>query len=260
MTTAEILLLAGAGCAAGVINAIAGGGTILTFPALLAVGVNSVQANATSTVALIVGIVGSVYGYRKNIVIVKDWLKKFALVSLIGGLIGGVLLTWTPSSVFDRLVPFLILFATVLFLLNNFLRPHLVPATPAGESTIKKNWLIYAMIFQFAVAVYGGYFGAGIGILMLATLGILGFHNVHEMNAVKTVLGALVNIIAALYFAVDGLIDWPKAFIMAGGAAVGYFCGSHFTQRISQNSVRRLIAFIGFAIAGYMFYKQFGGA
>ncbi len=262
MTTHQILLLAGAGCAAGVINAIAGGGTILTFPALLLAGVNSIQANATSTVALIVGIFGSVAGYRRNMPAVANWMKAFAPVSLIGGLIGGILLTYTPSNVFDHLVPFLILFATVLFMLNNFFRPHYEPGAstvPGGDlhHATERGWLRYALIFQFFVAVYGGYFGAGIGILMLATLGFLGFHNVHEMNTVKTVLGGLINIVAALYFVWAGLVDWPKALIMAGGASVGYYGGSHFAQRISQNSVRRLIALIGFAISAYMFYKQF---
>lgn len=262
MSIEQILLLAGAGFAAGVINAIAGGGTILTFPALIFAGVNSIQANATSTVALIVGIAGSITGYRRNMPAVANWLKAFAPVSLIGGLIGGVLLTFTPSKVFDHLVPFLILFATVLFMLNNFFRPRYepsAPTVPGGDlhHAAQKGWLTYALIFQFFVAVYGGYFGAGIGILMLATLGMLGFHDVHEMNTVKTVLGGLVNIVAALYFIYAGLIDWPKALIMAAGAGVGYYGGAHFAQRISQNSVRRLIALIGCGISAYMFYKQF---
>lgn len=262
MTTEQIVLLAGAGFGAGVINAIAGGGTILTFPALIFAGVNSIQANATSTVALIVGIVGSLAGYRRNLPAVSNWLKVFTPVSLVGGLIGGILLTVTPSKMFDHLVPFLILFATVLFLLNNFFRPHYKPGAktvPGGDlqHAAKQGWLLYALIFQFFVAVYGGYFGAGIGILMLATLGMLGFHNVHEMNTVKTVLGGLINIVAAVYFIWAGLIDWPKALIVAAGSGVGYYGGSHFAQRISQNSVRRLIGLIGCAISAYMFYKQF---
>ncbi len=257
MTLHQILLLVAAGFAAGAINAIAGGGTILTFPALLLVGVDAIHANATSTVALIVGIAGSITGYRRNIPAVVHWLKAFTPVSLIGGLIGGILLTFTPSGVFDHLVPFLILFATVLFLLNNFFRPRYNPnSNPQGDATSHK-WLRYAIFFQFFVAIYGGYFGAGIGILMLATLGMMGLHDVHEMNTVKTVLGGLVNIVAALYFVWVGLIDWPKALIMAGGATGGYYGGSHFAQRISQETVRRLIALIGFVISAYMFYKQF---
>lgn len=259
MSFSQIFLLAAAGFAAGVINAIAGGGTIVTFPALLAVGVNSVQANATSTVALIVGIAGSITGYRRNLPAVANWLKIFTPVSLIGGLIGGVLLTLTPTSVFDRIVPFLILFATVLFMLNNFFRPKYHPEIEGDslQDASSHRWLWWALAFQFVVAIYGGYFGAGIGILMLATLGIMGFHNVHEMNTVKTVLGGLINVVAAAYFIWDGLIDWPKALIMAGGATIGYYGGSHFAQRISQNSVRRLIAAIGFCLSAWMFYKTF---
>jgi uncharacterized protein len=257
MTLHHILLLAGSGFAAGVINAIAGGGTILTFPALLLAGVGAIEANATSTVALIVGIVGSLTSYRRNLPAVAHWLRAFTPVSLLGGLLGSVLLTCTPSRVFDRLVPFLILFATVLFLLNNFLRPRYNPGNDPRLNLLSHRWLPYALTFQFFVAVYGGYFGAGIGILMLATLGMMGLHNVHEMNTVKTVLGGLVNIVAALYFIAVGLVDWPKALIMAAGASAGYYGGAHFAQSISQNSVRRLIALIGFAISAYMFYIQF---
>ncbi|MGB8355476.1 MAG: sulfite exporter TauE/SafE family protein, partial [Chthoniobacteraceae bacterium] len=114
-----------------------------------------------------------------------------------------------------------------------------------------------AMAFQFAVAIYGGYFGAGIGILMLASLGFLGFTHIHEMNALKTVLSSLINVVATLWFIHSGLVIWPQAFVMIVGAFIGYYTAAHYSQRIPQHRVRQLISAIGFAISGYMFYKTF---
>ena len=201
MTATQTLILVGAGFVAGVMNAIAGGGTIVTFPALLFTGMNAIRANTTSTVALIVGVLGSIASYRKNIPRVAHWLKLFGPLSLIGGLIG-------------------------------------------------------AAVFQFAVSVYGGYFGAGIGILMLASLGMLGFHDIHEANTVKAVLGWVINIIAALYFIWRGLVDWPQAGAVAIGSLAGYYVGAWFAQSIPQIAVRRMITGIGLVLSAMLFYKQ----
>jgi uncharacterized membrane protein YfcA len=253
-----MLALAGAAAAAGAVNAVAGGGTLITFPTLVLTGTPTIIANATSTLALVFGTTGSVYGYRRQIAAVRPWLKTFVPVSLAGGLLGGILLTLTREQVFARMVPFLILFATILFVAQGAFRriAGLDQTLTAAGPQPGRVW--GAVAFQFFVSVYGGYFGAGIGILMLASLGFLGLHNIHEMNGLKTVLGALINAVAAVYFVFAGLIDWPKMGIMTAGALAGYFLGAHYSQRISQSRVRQIITAIGFIISAAMFYKQFG--
>jgi uncharacterized membrane protein YfcA len=256
MSAFEIAGLFAAAAAAGAINAVAGGGTLLTFPALLLAGTPAVVANATSTVALVIGIGGSVYGYRRQIGEVKAWLRRFLPVSLLGGLLGGILLTTTSEQAFSRMVPFLLLFASVLFLAQGPLSRWLNLGT-SGEQPVRRRALWAALLFQFGVSLYGGYFGAGIGILMLATLGFLGLSDIHQMNAVKTVLGSLINLVAAAWFIGAGLVDWPKAGIMTFGAMGGYFLGAHFAQKISQRRVRQVITAVGFGISAVTFYREF---
>jgi hypothetical protein len=239
-------------------NAIAGGGTLVTFPTLIFAGLPSVVANATSTVALLPAALASAAGYRNNIRTVSRWLKLFGPVSLLGGLLGGILLVQTPARVFDWLVPFLILFATVLFMSHSsFTRFFGRRAATVHGAEPSRAWIIGAAVFQFAVGVYGGYFGAGIGILMLASLGMLGFENVHEMNTLKVMMGFLINVVAAAYFVASGLIHWPSAGIMCLGTIIGGYAGAHFAQRTSQALVRRLITAIGLGISAVMFYRQF---
>lgn len=257
MSGPDTAALVAAAAAAGIVNAIAGGGTLITFPVLLLVGTPSITANATSTLALVFGTIGSVYGYRQQIAKVTPWLRTFLPVSLAGGLLGGILLTLTKTAVFDKMVPFLILFATVLFLAQGLFRKFAVFGEQPGVSSPHPHSVWAAVVFQFLVALYGGYFGAGIGILMLASLGYLGLSNIHEMNGLKTVLGSLINLVAAIYFIFSGLIDWPKMGVMTAGALAGYFLGAHYSQRIPQRMVRQIITAIGFIISGIMFWKQF---
>ena len=250
MHVTEIIALIVAAVAAGAINAVAGGGTLVTFPVLLLFGTSPIVANATSTVALVLGTAGSIFGYRQHAAMVRTWLVRFLPASVLGGLIGSILLTRTSNEVFGKLVPFLILFATILFLAQGAFRRF-------GTGGAHRRSIAGAVVFQFAVAVYGGYFGAGIGILMLASLGFIGLTHIHEMNALKTILGSLINLVAALWFISAGLVDWPRALIMTGGALGGYFLGAHYSQRISQRAVRWIITAIGFGITGVTFYKQF---
>ena len=258
MSAAEIIALAAAAVAAGMINAIAGGGTLVTFPALLAFGTGPVTANATSTLALFLGTAGSVYGYRRQIAEVQPWLKRFVPVSLIGGLLGSVLLTSTREAIFAKLVPFLLLFATLLFLAQGAFRRFAGFADTSDRPASPHHHTVWtAVLFQFFVAVYGGYFGAGIGILMLASLGFLGLTDIHQMNGLKTTLGSLINLVATLWFVIAGLIDWPRAGVMTVGALAGYFLGAHFAQRIPQKAVRHLITAIGLLISAWFFYKHF---
>ena len=256
MSATEILGLMIAGAAGGAINAVAGGGTLVTFPALLVFGTPPIIANATSTLALVIGTSGGIYGYRRHLDPVRPWLWRFAPVSAVGGLIGAVLLTCTSNKTFSKLVPFLILFATVLFLVQGTLRRFANVSNPASREG-KHPAVGGAILFQLAVAIYGGYFGAGIGILMLASLGFIGLSNIHEMNTLKTILASLINLVAAVWFILAGLIHWPKAGVMTAGALLGYFLGSHYAQRIPQQRVRQLITLIGFLISAVTFYKEF---
>ena len=255
MTVTEALFLAATAAAAGMINAIAGGGTLLTFPALLFFGTPAVQANATSTVALVIGTAGSIVGFRGQIAAVKHWLWSFVPVCILGGWLGSWLLTRTEDKSFSHLVPFLILFATVLFFMQGIFRRFSRQKSIEADHSPRAQWI--AIVFQFAVSVYGGYFGAGIGILMLASLGFLGFSDIHHMNALKNLLGSIINLVAAAWFIAAGIVDWPKAGVMTVGALIGYYAGAHFSQRIPQPVVRRLITLIGLTISAVMFYRQF---
>ena len=256
MSAIEILGLVVSGMAAGAVNAVAGGGTLLTFPTLLFFNTPPVIANATSTLALFIGTAGSVYGYRRHLDTIKPWLSRFVPVSILGGLLGSYLLVHTGEKTFSKLVPFLILFATGLFVAQGVLKKFADRESQwSGSTGASRIW--GAMAFQLGVAIYGGYFGAGIGILMLASLGFIGLKNIHEMNTLKTVLASLINCVATVWFIFAGLIHWPKAGVMTVGALAGYYLGSHYSQRIPQRRVRQIITTIGFSLSGATFYKEF---
>lgn len=256
MSAVEILGLAASAAAAGLINAIAGGGTLVTFPTLIFFGTAEKIANATSTFALVVGTFSGVFGYRRQLVAVRSWLWRLIPPSLLGGWVGGWLLTHTSDQTFSRLVPFLLLFATLLFLSQGVLR-RLAGLHETASSRPNSRTVWGAVAFQLAVSVYGGYFGAGIGILMLASLGLIGLTDIHQMNGLKTVLGSLINLVATGVFIHAGIVNWPRAGVMTVGALIGYFVGSHYSQRIPQAKVRLSITLIGFGIAAVTFYKEF---
>ena len=256
MSLTEIICLVLAAAAGGAINAVAGGGTLVTFPALLFFGTPAIVANATSTLALVIGTSGSIYGYRRHLPSVRPWLGRFVPISIAGGLLGAFLLTRTSNRVFEKLVPFLILFATVLFLSQGFFRRFFkIEQRDSSQAGLGPLW--GPICFQLAVAIYGGYFGAGIGILMLASLSFIGLTNIHEMNTLKTILGSLINLVAAVWFIFAGLMNWPRVGIMTVGALAGYFLASHYAQRIPQQRVRQIITAIGFALSAITFYQQF---
>jgi uncharacterized protein len=240
----------------GVVNSIAGGGTLLTFPALVGLGIPAVVANATSTVALWPGAVASMWGYSDLLVGMRTWVTRFAIPSLAGGLVGALLLIKTPPSRFDVIVPWLVLAATLLFvaqkpIANRILRaeaadrPHRVVDDHAADRAVEPTPKL--LLYQFGVAVYGGYFGAGIGILMLAALGFMGFRNIHRMNGLKNWGGLCANAVAAATFAFTGLVSWPVAGTMALGATLGGYGGSRLAQRVPQSWVRQSIIVIGLA-------------
>lgn len=244
----------GAGFAASMVNSVAGGGTLLTFPTLVWLGLNSVTANATSTVAIWPGSLGGAVGYRRELKGVDPKMLFLALPSLLGGLGGAWLLRFTPPAVFDKLVPWLILFATLLFTVQEPVQRWLKAST-GGEHHGSK-WFVGAILFQFFVAVYGGYFGAGIGILMLAALSILGISDIHLMNGMKNFFAFCINGVAAVYFIVAGMVTWPFVLAMATGAVLGGVMGAGVARRIGRAAVRKIVVAVGFAMAASLFFKH----
>jgi hypothetical protein len=244
----------GAAFLAGAINSVAGGGTLVSFPALIWLGLNSVTADATSTVAIWPGTVGSAWGYRRELTGAEPRFLMMIVPSLLGGITGAVLLRWTPTAMFDRLVPFLILFATLLFMVQETVQRKLGTGQAATRKSLK--WLVGGMLFQLVVGLYGGYFGAGIGILMLAALSILGLQDIHEMNGLKVVLGGSVNGIAAAYFIWARMVYWPYVVLMAVAAIVGGYGGAGTARKLGRTAVRRIVIAIGLGMAVSLFIRQ----
>lgn len=241
------LLVAGiAALIAGVVNSVAGGGTLLTFPSLIAAGLSPLGANATSTVALLPAALSSMLGYRQELRGGRRWAVALALPSLVGGGLGALLLLHTPGKVFDRVVPWLVLGATALFLIQRpLLRWIRGDAVRPDDAMDHKRLTLPILGAQLTVGVYGGYFGAGVGILMLAALGFMGFSNIHRMNGLKNWGGFCMNVVAAGIFAFSGIVDWPVAASMAVASVAGGYLGSRLAQRVPQGAVRGFVAVVG---------------
>jgi uncharacterized membrane protein YfcA len=238
---------------AGAINSVAGGGTLLTFPSLVWVGLPSTLANATSTVAIWPGSLGGVWGYRHDLPGLPRSTYSLIVPGVLGGIVGAILLVMTPTAVFDRLIPLLIMFATLLFMLQEPVQRAIKTTGKAHAGS--KGWLIGAMLFQFLVSVYGGYFGAGMGILMLAAFGIMGLTDIHQMNGLKNLLGLSINGIAALYFIWQGMVSWPYVIVMAIAAMLGAVWGAGMARRIGPRGVRRIVIVVGFTMAISLLFR-----
>jgi hypothetical protein len=244
---------------AGAVNSIAGGGTLITFPALLAAltpaygAAAGVLANATSTVALVPGSLASAWGYRHQLADVRHWLVLLIAPSLVGGVIGALLLTRLDPKYFDALVPWLILVATLLLVIDSLRRRRTAGPEQPGHSPRSIAFLIG---FQLVVAVYGGYFGAGIGILMLAALAMMGIGDINRMNAVKTVLTVCINGVSVVVFILEGDVLAKYALPMAAASILGGYLGARLALRVPPRQVRLFVILIGFALAGYYFYKK----
>src|SRR5215212_5542295 len=212
----SLVVLLFAGMAAGAINAIAGGGTLISFPALLWLGRDAIVANATNTVAIWPGSLAGAIGFRRELSTARRWLLLLILPSIAGGGLGAWLLLRTPNSTFERLVPFLIRGATILLAMQEMVTRRLGLVAKSHDNP-GAGWMTFVVLFQFAVSVYGGYFGAGMGILMLAALGFIGMTDVHQMNGVKNVLAVFINGIAAIYFVMADAVAWRDVLILMGG-------------------------------------------
>lgn len=261
--TFGLVVLAVVTAIASAVNSVAGGGTILTFPTLTALlpdtPARMVVANATSTIGLWPGAVAAAWAYRGDRMHQPAWTRWLVLPSVAGALVGSALVLVLPPEWFAALVPWLILVSAVLFTVQPWVTGRAAAAVAKGVDGRPAS-VTLACLLQFLVAVYGGYFGAGIGILMLAMLGMLRLGDIHRLNAVKNVLGMVVNGAAAGLFAAGSWLGshevaWRHAGVMAVAAVVGGLAGSHLARRMPAKLVRRLVAIIGFVLAGYYFLK-----
>jgi uncharacterized membrane protein YfcA len=261
---------------AGVMNSIAGAGTLVTFPALIAFGLPPINANATSTVALWPGSIGSMWGYRRELRGSLPWALHFAVPSLLGGALGAWLLLRTPPERFSDIVPWLVLGATMLFMIQRPLMRRFAQSARSSpeptdarhppafgghqlesdEELTRRRPPLSILGYQFLVSIYGGYFGAGVGILMLAALGFMGLSNIHRMNGLKNWGGMCMNAVAAAMFAFTSLVSWPVALAMAAGATLGGYLGSRTALRVPQEFVRAAVVAIGLASGVLLFFMR----
>jgi uncharacterized membrane protein YfcA len=279
MTFSQGLILFCAAILGGTLNSVAGGGSFIGFPALVFTGLPAISANATNTVALWPGSVASVGAYRRELAEQKPALLILLVsTSLIGGILGALLLLKTPPQVFVRLIPYLLLVATLLFALSGPITTKLRgqglrTANPSSEdkptplqqsptaSTLEKTPLSIPMLIglsfaQMVIAIYGGYFGGGIGILMLATLAMMGMNDIHVMNALKTLLASFINGVAVITFIIAGVVAWPQAILMIIGAVIGGYGGAYYARKIKQKWVRLFVIFVGFSMTFYFLIEQ----
>ena len=248
MTAADGALLTAASAAAGVVNAIAGGGTLLTFPALLAVGVPPVSANATNTVAVFPGQLASSFAYRRHIADERRRALVLSVPSVLGGILGAWLLLALPEKAFAAVVPWLIVFACVVLAFQGSLK--LLVARAGAANHPAALW-----IAQLAIAIYGGYFGAGIGILMLAAMGIMLPSSIQHANALKVLFSVLINAIAAVIFVFSGTVRVELAVLMAAANIAGGFAGARLAQRLPPAGMRGFAIAVGLYAAARMFLR-----
>jgi uncharacterized membrane protein YfcA len=238
----------------GAINSVAGGGSFLTFPMLMFCGVTPKIANATNTLALWCGALASVGAYRSHLAGQKRALTTLLVTSFIGGLAGAVLLIKTPDATFKLLLPWLMLTATLIFIFGQQLTAlmrrmvHLDINQPQHAGPF-----VIGCALQLVIAVYGGFFGGGIGILMLALLTLLGYLEIHTMNGLKTVLASAINGIAVVVFIISGMVAWPQAIVMIIGSIVGGYYGAVMAQRVSPRMIRLIVMAVGIGMTTYFF-------
>jgi uncharacterized protein len=244
---------------AGAVNSVSGGGTLISFPALVWTGMNPVIANATNTVSIWPGSLASLIGFRREFRSATPRSLLLAIPSLIGGILGAYFLINTPTKWFAAAVPYLILGATLLFAAQEVITRAALGtsvdeiAGAAGRGGIESGGWRTAFLFQFLVSIYGGYFGAGIGILMLAEFGLLGFTDIHHMLALRNYLALCINGIAAIYFVIRGAVSWPEAILMTVAQVGGGYGGAIIARRLSRTTVRWIVVAIGLTMAASLF-------
>ena len=243
-----------AGALGGALNSVAGGGSFIAFPALLFTGVPPIPANATNTIALWTAAAASGGAYRKRLNIARRLMVPLFTASLMGGIIGALLLLKTPAHTFMRVLPWLTLGATLLFAFGKKIAGSRKSITD-HEAT--STALIGATFFQFAVAIYGGYFGGGMGIVMLAMLAALGMTDIHAMNALKSVMGFVINGVAVVTFVIARAVYWKHGLIMIAGGILGGYLGAHYAQKVPQVWIRWFVVVVGAGMTVYFFWKSY---
>jgi hypothetical protein len=254
MSGAETLLIGLAAFLAGAMNALAGGGTFFSFPALLAVGVPPVSANASNSVALWPASLSGALAYRRELSRHKPYLVPLSVVALLGGAAGGLLLLITQDATFAKLIPWLLLVATLLFAFSGQVQ-KLLARLRGGESMEAVRNTPASLLAQLAVSIYGGFFGAGMGIMMIASLAIQGHGDVQDINAIKNWLSALIYSVAVVTFILAGAVSWPHTAVMLVTATAGGYAGAALARRIPQLWLRRFIIAVGAGLTLYYFRK-----
>ncbi len=252
MTFIELSMLFAVAAAAGAINAVAGGGSFISFPALVLAGVPPISANATNTTALWPGSAASVGAYRRELAHQRNEIFLFSGLSLTGGLLGALLLLRTREAVFAQLIPYLLLLATLVFAASPWLTRMARQVGADGGGWFRRAGIL---TLYLGIAVYGGFFGAGLGILTLAALALLGQENIHEMNALKTLQATLVNGVAVMAFVLAGVVQWPVALVMTAGAILGGYGGAAVARRIDPRLVRYAVLAFSLALTVYFFMR-----
>ena len=242
------IILATAAFFGGALNALAGGGSLVTFPALLFAGLNPIDANASSVVALFPATFSTVWAYRRSIAKVAEIdVRPFLVVSVIGGLLGALLLLWTPSAIFAGLVPWLVLFATIIFAVGNFAPLSVMQRLELGPRS--------ALPVHFIISIYGGYFGGGIGFLMLAALTMLGMRDINAMNGLKLALVGVMTATAIVAFVVADVVRWAEALPMVVGSVAGGYAAAVGAQRIDPRLIKVLIIVLGAGLT-ILFFRR----
>ena len=245
------LTLFGVAIGAGAINAVAGGGSFITFPALMLAGLPGISANATNNTAMWLGTAASAHGYREELRETRAVNLRLVLASGFGSIFGAILVLLTPEVAFIKAVPFLLLAATLVFVFGPLLtRRH----GPQPDQMVLPSWALPA---QFLLGIYGGYFGAGVGIATLALLGQIGFTRIHQMNGLKTLLTSCMNGVAVVPFALAGAIVWHWAAVMCGGAILGGYVGARLARKASPRLIRLIVIAIAVGMTTYFFWKTY---
>jgi uncharacterized membrane protein YfcA len=245
-----LLMLAGAGFIAGAMNALTGGGSFVSLPAMIAVGLPSVAANASSTVALYPGGAASAWVYRDGLTRVEGLpLGPSLIATLVGGLAGALLLLWTPSAVFDRVLPWLLLTATIMLTLGPRLGAALRARFSAGPAAI--------LAIQFLIGVYGGYFGGAVGLMMLAAWSLITTADVKQLNPMRMLLVTVANTIAVLCFIALGGVWWTQTLVLGAGAILGGYGGAHLGKRLPARAIRAVTLAVAFGITAVFFYRAY---
>jgi uncharacterized protein len=252
MTPVEIIAIFIAAAIAAAINAVAGGGSFVSFPTLLAFQHPPIETNATSSVSLWPGSAASTWSYRKLLSEHRRILILMGSVSFVGGIAGSILLLNTPPSFFLAVLPWLMLVATLLFALNSAILQRVRRLSRLGESN---TGMALVMFLQFLTSIYGGFFGGGQGILILASLSLLGLKDIHTMNGLKAFIATVTNGVSNITFIIAGAILWPQALVMITGAILGGYFGAHYAQRIPPRYIRAFVIIIGTVLTIYFFVR-----